>query len=91
MKRNEKLKMMLEFEGSRYLAVVTSTTNDDEMLSLLTDAEQDVVRRLLAGGSNQQIADQRGSSVYTVANQIQSIFRKLGVASRAELAVLMEQ
>lgn len=52
----------------------------------LSDAERDVVAALLAGDSNRDIAARRGTSVRTVANQVASIFRKLGVASRAELA-----
>jgi DNA-binding CsgD family transcriptional regulator len=54
----------------------------------LTDAERDVLTRILAGDSNETIAKARGSAVRTVANQIASIFRKLGVSSRAELAAL---
>lgn len=52
----------------------------------LTDAERVVLRELLAGKSNAEIADARGTSPRTVANQISSLYRKLGVASRAELA-----
>jgi DNA-binding CsgD family transcriptional regulator len=52
----------------------------------LTDAERVVLRELLAGKSNAEIAGARGTSPRTVANQISSLYRKLGVASRAELA-----
>jgi DNA-binding CsgD family transcriptional regulator len=52
----------------------------------LTSAERDVVRRVLGGASNAQIARARGSSPRTVANQLVSIFRKLGIFSRTELA-----
>ena len=58
-------------------------------LDALTQAEQDVLQLMMAGSSNRQIAHARGSSSRTVANQIASIFRKLGVASRAELAALL--
>lgn len=51
----------------------------------LTSAEQSVVRALFEGKSNDIIAGERGTSPRTVANQIASIFRKHGVASRAEL------
>lgn len=53
--------------------------------SCLTQAEAEVVQALLVGGSNQAIARRRGVSERTVANQLQSVFRKLGVASRVEL------
>jgi DNA-binding NarL/FixJ family response regulator len=53
----------------------------------LSEAEREVHAALLRGESNAAIALQRGTSVRTVANQVQSLFRKLGVRSRAELAV----
>lgn len=53
----------------------------------LSPAERDVVAQILEGRSNADIARARGTSPRTVANQIQSLFRKLGVGSRAELAV----
>lgn len=52
----------------------------------LTDAERVVLRELLAGKRNAEIARSRGTSPRTVANQISSLYRKLGVASRAEIA-----
>ena len=51
----------------------------------LTIAEREVVRGLLAGKSNAEIAEARGCSVRTVANQLRSIFHKLDVSSRAEV------
>ncbi|HKY63372.1 MAG TPA: helix-turn-helix transcriptional regulator [bacterium] len=52
----------------------------------LTPAERRVALALLQGLSNREIGDLRGSSPRTVANQIASIYRKMGVRSRAELA-----
>lgn len=52
----------------------------------LTEAEREVVRRVLDGATTAAIAAARRTSPRTVANQLQSIFRKLGIASRAELA-----
>jgi DNA-binding CsgD family transcriptional regulator len=51
----------------------------------LTLSERDVTELLVAGLSNAEIARRRGSSARTVANQVASIFRKVGVASRLEL------
>ncbi len=53
--------------------------------SCLTPAERSVACGLLTGQSNAEIAEARGCSVRTVANQLRSIFRKLGVSSRAEV------
>src|SRR5688500_2067656 len=52
----------------------------------LTVAERAVVEMLLAGLRTSKIAKERGTSVRTVANQIQSVYRKLKVSSRGELA-----
>jgi DNA-binding CsgD family transcriptional regulator len=54
----------------------------------LSPAERAVVELLLSGASYQRIADVRRRSVRTVAKQIASAFKKLGVSSRAELAAL---
>lgn len=52
----------------------------------LTDAEQEIVERIMNLESNQDIATARGTSTNTVGNQIAAIFEKLGINSRAELA-----
>jgi DNA-binding CsgD family transcriptional regulator len=51
----------------------------------LTDTEWDVARRVVTGASNEAIAKARGTSARTVANQLQSVFRKLGVDGRVSL------
>lgn len=52
----------------------------------LTEAELEVARLAVEGLDNKSIAARRGTSVRTVANQLASVYRKLGVSSRAELA-----
>ena len=51
----------------------------------LTDAERAVARDAAHGLSNLQIAKRRRRAPRTVANQLSSAFRKLGVSSRADL------
>ncbi len=51
----------------------------------LTEAEQQVALEVYDGATNAQIASRRGTSVATVANQLDSIYRKLNVGSRVEL------
>lgn len=63
-----------------------SETLDAASLARLTPAEHDVVQGLLSGRSNAEIAARRQRSPRTVANQIASIYRKLGVGSRFDLA-----
>jgi DNA-binding NarL/FixJ family response regulator len=51
----------------------------------LSTAEADVLARLARGQSNAEIAKARKTSVRTVANQVASLLRKTGAASRFEL------
>jgi DNA-binding CsgD family transcriptional regulator len=53
----------------------------------LSPAEQEVALQVYAGASNKEIAQARGVSARTIGNQLESIYRKLGVSSRAELAL----
>ena len=55
----------------------------------LSNAERAVVIGVLGGMSNAQIARRRSRAVRTIANQVSSILRKLGVGSRGELASLL--
>jgi DNA-binding CsgD family transcriptional regulator len=52
---------------------------------VLSPAEHAVTRLLIEGHSYTEIAQLRGTSRRTVANQIASAFRQLGVSGRAEL------
>jgi DNA-binding NarL/FixJ family response regulator len=58
---------------------------EGRMPSCLTSAESEVARLLLMGLSDREIARRRGTSTRTVANQLQSIYVKLGRSSRGEL------
>jgi DNA-binding CsgD family transcriptional regulator len=55
----------------------------------LTAAEQEVTQDVLSGLSTAAIASKRGRSPNTVANQLASIYAKLGVVSRAELTAFL--
>jgi DNA-binding CsgD family transcriptional regulator len=70
-------------EGDTEVALLSFTPT---RRARLTEAERDVVIHVMGGLSNAQIAERRGASTRTIANQLAAIFRKLGVGSRAELA-----
>lgn len=53
----------------------------------LTEREVEVLRQLVSGKTNQEIAVVLGISYKTVEKHIDSIYAKLGVASRVEAAV----
>jgi DNA-binding CsgD family transcriptional regulator len=74
----------LDVQGDEFLLLAFPAERGD--LSGLTSAEQEVASELLQGRSYQEIARQRGTTSGTVANQVRSIFRKIGVRSRSELA-----
>jgi DNA-binding NarL/FixJ family response regulator len=71
--------------GGETLFVLSQPVLDGRSFPDLTAAEANIVAALLSGLSNAEIARARRRSVRTIGNQVASIFRKLGVASRAEL------
>lgn len=72
--------------GGEVVAVISLPAVNPAAAGLeLPAAEQEVACDALAGLSNAAIAQKRGRSARTIANQLASIYRKLGVASRAEM------
>lgn len=53
----------------------------------LTSREREVAQLVASGYTNQEIGDRLRISLQTVKNHLQSIFRKLAVANRVELAL----
>jgi len=54
----------------------------------LTDREQEVLRQMVIGSTNQEIADQLYISVPAVKKHIQNMLEKTGFKNRTELAVM---
>jgi DNA-binding CsgD family transcriptional regulator len=69
------------------LAVLSFPLPTPRLPAVLTEAEREVARLVYAGARNDDIARARGVSLKTVANQLDSIYRKLGVGSRSELVL----
>ena len=69
--------------------LVRALVTDDADLdtSALTPAEREVLRLVLEGRSNAEIAQARGRSIRTIANQVASILRKTKNPSRRALRV----
>ena len=72
--------------GRRELAVLELEPVAPGNLDRLTANEREVARLAIEGLSNREIASRRGTAERTVANQLASIYRKLEIGSRIELA-----
>jgi DNA-binding CsgD family transcriptional regulator len=68
--------------------IIVSFPLDEVRHDALTESEAIVIGHVLSGRTNDEIALIRGVSTRTVANQLRSAYRKLGVCSRAEAAAL---
>jgi DNA-binding NarL/FixJ family response regulator len=66
--------------------VASFEVGEDAIPGELSPAEREIARLAMRGLSNETIASRRRTALRTVANQLASIYKKLGVASRAELA-----
>lgn len=73
------------------LEVVSVASDDLELRSSLSPGEHAVVSALIEGLSYDEIARTRNVSARTVANQIASAFRRLGVSGRLELLSRLAQ
>lgn len=72
--------------GRDDLVAISSAAGPARPRSELTPAEREVLDGVIHGHSNRQIANQRGTSIHTVANQIAALLKKLCAGSRSELS-----
>lgn len=56
-----------------------------------TEAEREVALLVFQGATDQEISSFRGVSAKTVSKQLEAIYRKLGIASRAELVLYLRR
>jgi DNA-binding CsgD family transcriptional regulator/PAS domain-containing protein len=59
--------------------------DSDDIRSLLSPSERELLEVAAEGLSNEEIATRLGKSLATVKSQIQSIYRKLSISNRSEL------
>jgi DNA-binding NarL/FixJ family response regulator len=79
-----------ELDGDEY-AVLSIPADAPALPASLTEAERQICQLVFEGASNAAIARRRGTSVRTVANQLASIYQKLGVSSRIELVARLHE
>jgi len=83
---------VVRHEGRRFVAVCLSDVPEPRavgLLTALTTSEQEVAVLVTEQLSNAEIARRRGVAPRTIANQLASVYRKLGVGSRTELVALL--
>jgi DNA-binding NarL/FixJ family response regulator len=68
--------------------IQSSTAADGKVASRLTPRERQVLKMIVAGHSNREIAQQWTVSEETIKHHLTRIFDKAGVANRVELAML---
>ena len=71
----------------RVTGVLTSPRMDADLEAPLTPRESDVLREMIDGQTNRQIATQLGISYETVKEHVQHILRKIVVDDRTQAAV----
>lgn len=59
----------------------------DRVASSLTQRQRQIVRLLVSGGTNRELAARLGVREQTVKNQLSRIYAQLGVRNRLELAL----
>jgi DNA-binding NarL/FixJ family response regulator len=77
-----------ELAGER-IAIGVQPLADESRFASLTEAEREVAIALLCGTTYVVIAADRGTAERTIANQAQTIYRKLRVTSRVELGAAL--
>ena len=80
----------LEEEGHTFM-VMSYELPEWELPDTLTVTERQVLRALLRGATQAQVAEARSVTSATISNQLASIFHKVGVGSRMELAARLRR
>jgi DNA-binding NarL/FixJ family response regulator len=75
------------FGDVRRLSRTTDAAESPERASLLTPRERELAQLIARGKGNAAAAESLGISRKAVENYLTTIYRKLGIRSRAQLAV----
>lgn len=89
----ERARVLAEQTGDNSLGVLIdraiALASSDTLLAALTSRERHIAFAAARGASSREIATEGFTSVRTVETQLSSIYRKLGIASRTQLTVLL--
>ncbi|QNT91966.1 HTH-type transcriptional regulator MalT [Streptomyces griseofuscus] len=79
------LRILLQENESRFESSTAEPCALENGITSLTDRESEIFRLLVTGMSNRQISRALGIAERTVKNNLHSVYRKFGVAGRAEV------
>ncbi|MGC2110649.1 MAG: response regulator transcription factor [Candidatus Korobacteraceae bacterium] len=78
---NQQVRYLIQALGSEY----PRTRKYAQLRTVLTKREEDIVRLVLEGKTNREIALRLSLSEHTIKNHLFRLFKKVGVSSRSEL------
>ena len=78
-----------ELDGVPLIVLSVPHALPEQLAAALTVAEREVASALALGEPYESIARRRGTRERTIAKQVRTLFRKLGVSSRSELVRLV--
>jgi DNA-binding NarL/FixJ family response regulator len=78
-------RLVTNLEGAPGCRLISVRRPDCDLFSFLSPAEAKVAKLLVDGMTYAEIADERKTSLRTVANQLTATFRRIGVSGRLEL------
>lgn len=81
---SRRLQLLVPLLHTAFLQIEDLPDCRPNLLDRLSEVEQELLAWVAAGRTNTQIAQMRGRSPSTVRNQLEEIYRKLGVGNRAE-------
>ena len=70
--------------SQRALETIITQQQEDEIPSILTQTETEIVKAIALGKTTKEIASERFSSIHTVTTHRKNIFRKLGINTAHE-------
>ena len=70
--------------SQRALDVIINRQQEDEVISVLTQTETEIVKAIALGKTTKEIAAERFSSIHTITTHRKNIFRKLGINTAHE-------
>ena len=90
-KLNSTHKELIELKSNSVTPEATVDINPFCQKHKITSREKDVIEQIVAGATNNEIAEKMFISFHTVRRHLNNIYRKCGVSERVDLLELMKE